>query len=82
MEAPTNVTSKQGIQKSTKIRNIPISFTHFVMQIMLEIYRTDDQLHKQFISSMVPSYTRVQGRNIKPQESFPMQKQEQCTQEC
>ena len=31
---PTNVTSKQYMQKSEKLRSTPTSFTHIVMQII------------------------------------------------
>ena len=41
--AHTNATSKQGMNKSIKIRNIPTSFTLIVMQIMEEIYLADAQ---------------------------------------
>ena len=34
MKVPSDVTSKQEIEKSTKTMNITTSFTHIVMQIM------------------------------------------------
>ena len=54
-ETPTNNTSNQGMQKSTKISNVQTSFTHFVMKIMPDIYLKDSKLHQQFIYSMLPS---------------------------
>ena len=82
MKSHTNVSSKQGIHKSTKVRNTPTSSIHIVMQIMSEIYLTDALSHKQFISSMLTSYTGVTRNNLRPLEAVPMQKQEQFTQEC
>ena len=82
MKAPTNVTSHQGMHKSTKNNNTTISATHIVMQIMSEIYMTDSQSHQHSISSMVTSQNSVPKTNLRPQEESPMQKQEQCTQEC
>ena len=55
MKSPTNDTSKQGVHKSTKIKNIPTSYTYIVMYIIPEIYLTDTQLHQQFIFPIVPS---------------------------
>ena len=81
MKSHINVTSNQGMHKSTKIGNIPSSFTHIVMHIMPVIYMTDSQLHKQFIYSVLPSYTDITRNNLKPQDAVPMQKQKQYTQE-
>ena len=54
MKAHINVSSKQVIQKSTKIRNNPTSSIHIVIQIMKEIYLTDALSNQQLTSSMVP----------------------------
>ena len=80
MKAHINVSLEQQIQKTTKTRNTPTFSTYIVMQIMLEIYLTDDQSHQQIIHSMVPSLTSVTINNLRPLELVPMQKQEQCTQ--
>ena len=56
---PIIVTSKQDIQKSAKIRNTPTSFTHMVMQIMMEISLIDIHSHLNLISSMIPINRRL-----------------------
>ena len=60
------LTSKQEMHKSAKLRNNPTSFTHIMMQIMLGISLTDAQSLHQFISSMVPSLTVVPRNSLKP----------------
>ena len=82
MKSHIDVSSNQGIHKSTKIINTPTSSTYIVMQIMQEIYLKDALSHQHLTSSMVPSFTSVTRKNMRPIESVPMQKQEQCKQEC
>ena len=81
-KSPINVTSKQEMHQSAKIRNNLTSFTHIVMQIMPQISMIDVKSHTQFTSSMVPSYTGVSGKSMKPQEAVQTNKQTQCTQGC
>ena len=59
MKSHINISSKQGMQKSKKIRNNPTSYTPIVMQIMTDIYLTDTQSHQYFIYSVVPSQIGV-----------------------
>ena len=54
MKSRTNISSTQGMQKSTKTRNTPTYFIHILMHIMPHIYLKDTPSHKQIISSMVP----------------------------
>ena len=79
---PTNVISKQEMQKSEKLRNPPTSFTNIVMKIMQVISLIDTQLPQQFTSSMVTSLNCAPRNSMKPPEAVQMQKQEQYTQEC
>ena len=81
IKSHTNVSSKQGIKKSTKTRNTPTSPIHIVMYIIPEISLTDAQSYKNFISSMVTSQTGDPINNLIPLEEFTMQKQDQYKQE-
>ena len=54
-ETPHQSYLKAGDAEIKKIRNIPTSFTHIVIQIIPEIYLIDVQLHQYFISSMLHS---------------------------
>ena len=56
-------------------------YINIVMNIMQEIYLTDDQSHQHLISSMVPSLTGVPRNNPRPLEAVSIHKQEQYTQE-
>ena len=49
-KSPTNVTSNQGMHKSSKNSNNPTFSTHILMQIIPEIYLEYEQLHQHFIS--------------------------------
>ena len=49
MKSPTNVSSKQGIHKSTEICNTPTSSIHIVMNILPEIYLKDYYLNGNLI---------------------------------
>ena len=79
MKAHINISSKQAMQKSTKIRNNPTSSMHIVMHIMQDIYLKYSLSHQQITYSMLPSLTGVTRKNSRHLESVPMQKQEQFT---
>ena len=70
-EIPYQCFFKAGNDKSTKIRNTPNSSIHIVMQIMPEIYQTDNLSHKYLTSSMVPLLTGVPRKNLRHLESVP-----------
>ena len=62
MKYHINVSSKQGIQKSTKISNTTTSSINIVIQIMSKISPTDAHSHQHFIFYMVKLQTSVPGK--------------------
>ena len=66
MKFHINVSSNQGMRKSTKIGNATTSSINIVMRIMLEIHIADALSHQHFTSSMMPSFTGVPKNNMRP----------------
>ena len=60
-----NVSSKQVVHKSTKIRNTTSYSTYIVIQITLEIFLTGSLSPQHLTSSMLPSLTGAPRNNLR-----------------
>ena len=80
MKARINVSSKQFMHKSTKIRNTPTSSTHIVMKIMQDIFMEVTMSPQHLSYSMLPSFNGEPRNNMRYIEAVTMKKQQQCTQ--
>ena len=82
MRVHRNVSSKQVVQRLTKIRNTPNFFTHIVTQIMHKIFLIGALSPQHITSSTALLLTGSKRNNLKHSEAFSMHKREQCTQLC